>query len=172
MKIDEVYFFRITDGRISGLWGLEGTWTLMPQLAGQPRARRARLTQRHPTSKVTMHRIPIYDATAPIACTIGADEIPDRIELVERIRTNLTTIERTPDGLLVHLPATPSNRDDLERFAIDEKRCCQFRGFAVTLGRDRHTLRWDGPPDAQALLDRLRRYFTGNEPVTDLAGLM
>ena len=34
MTIDEVYFFRIADGRISGLWGLEDTWTRMRQLAG------------------------------------------------------------------------------------------------------------------------------------------
>jgi ketosteroid isomerase-like protein len=34
MKIDEVYFFRITDGRISGLWGLEDNWTRMRQLRG------------------------------------------------------------------------------------------------------------------------------------------
>ena len=29
-----MYFFRFTDGRISGLWGLEDTWTRMQQLAG------------------------------------------------------------------------------------------------------------------------------------------
>jgi hypothetical protein len=34
MRIDEVYFFRITDVRISGLWGLEDTWTRRRQLAG------------------------------------------------------------------------------------------------------------------------------------------
>ena len=34
MTIDEVYFFRIADGRIGGLWGLEDTWTRMRQLAG------------------------------------------------------------------------------------------------------------------------------------------
>jgi predicted ester cyclase len=34
MSIDEVYFFRIADDRISGLWGLEDTWTRMRQLAG------------------------------------------------------------------------------------------------------------------------------------------
>jgi len=34
MRIDEVYFFRFTDGRISGMWGLEDTWTRMQQLAG------------------------------------------------------------------------------------------------------------------------------------------
>jgi SnoaL-like polyketide cyclase len=34
MKVDEVYFFRITDGRIRSLWGLEDTWTRMRQLRG------------------------------------------------------------------------------------------------------------------------------------------
>ena len=34
MRIDEVYFFRITDGRINRVWGLEDTWTRMRQLAG------------------------------------------------------------------------------------------------------------------------------------------
>jgi len=34
MKIDEVYFFRLADGRIRGAWGLEDTWTRMRQLAG------------------------------------------------------------------------------------------------------------------------------------------
>lgn len=34
MRIDEVYFFRIRDTRIAGLWGLEDTWTRMQQLAG------------------------------------------------------------------------------------------------------------------------------------------
>ena len=34
MRVDEVYFFRTGDGRITGLWGLEDTWTRMRQLAG------------------------------------------------------------------------------------------------------------------------------------------
>jgi SnoaL-like polyketide cyclase len=35
MSIDEVYFFRISQDRLSGLWGLEDTWTRMQQLAGE-----------------------------------------------------------------------------------------------------------------------------------------
>ena len=31
MHIDEVYFFRFADDRISGMWGLEDTWTRMRQ---------------------------------------------------------------------------------------------------------------------------------------------
>lgn len=34
MRVDEVYFFRVADDRITGLWGLEDTWTRMRQLAG------------------------------------------------------------------------------------------------------------------------------------------
>jgi predicted ester cyclase len=34
MRVDEVYFFRVSDGRVTGLWGLEDTWTRMRQLAG------------------------------------------------------------------------------------------------------------------------------------------
>jgi predicted ester cyclase len=34
MRVEEVYFFRISDDRITGLWGLEDTWTRMRQLAG------------------------------------------------------------------------------------------------------------------------------------------
>lgn len=40
--------------------------------------------------------IPIYDATAAIACTITNTEIPERIALIERMRTAMTTIDRTP----------------------------------------------------------------------------
>jgi ketosteroid isomerase-like protein len=35
MRIDEVYFFRIGNGRIARLWGLEDTWTRRRQLAGE-----------------------------------------------------------------------------------------------------------------------------------------
>jgi predicted ester cyclase len=35
MKIDEVYFFRFSEGRIRSMWGLEDTWTRMRQLAGE-----------------------------------------------------------------------------------------------------------------------------------------
>jgi hypothetical protein len=34
MRVDEVYFFRVADDRITGLWGLEDTWTRMRQLGG------------------------------------------------------------------------------------------------------------------------------------------
>ncbi len=119
-----------------------------------------------------MKLIPIYDDTAAVACTIGKAEVPGRIDLIERMRTNLSSVERTEFGLLLHFPRSPEVDADLHQFAIDEKRCCEFWGFAITDAADDLTLRWDGPPAAHELIDRLKDYFEGNEPLTDLAGLL
>lgn len=107
-----------------------------------------------------MNPIPIYDATAPIACTIGPDEILERIELVERLRASLRSVERTADGLRLGFGATAANEADVRRFANDEKRCCQFWGLAVDVSGDEVRLQWDGPPAVGELLDRLHRYLT------------
>ena len=118
-----------------------------------------------------MKSIPIYDATAPLACTISAEEIPGRIELVERLRSNLRELRRTEHGMFLRFPNRPDIEADLRRFAVDEKRCCQFWGFEVATGAEL-TLRWDGPPASGALVDRLAAFFTGDEPGSVLAGLL
>jgi hypothetical protein len=119
-----------------------------------------------------MKQIPIYDATAPIACTIGSDEIPDRIALVERLRERLDRIERTEQGLLLHYAVDPEVEADLRRFAVDEKRCCAFWGFEVEAGAGALSLRWDGPPNAADLLDQLLGYFEGATPLSAITGLL
>ena len=118
-----------------------------------------------------MKLIPIYDDTAPIACTITTDEIPGRVELIERMRSNLGHLERTEHGLLLHFPIRDDIETDLHRFAVDEKRCCEFWGFDVNRGDDL-TLRWDAPPTAADLVDRLETFFSGDESALDLAGLL
>ncbi len=119
-----------------------------------------------------MKPIPIYDATVPIACTATEAEIPERVELVERLRTHLDRVERTEHGLLLHFPNRPEIADDLARFAVDEKGCCRFWGFATETTDDAITFRWDGPPSVAAVLDELRDFFEGDEPLTALAGLL
>lgn len=119
-----------------------------------------------------MSTIPIYDPTAPITCTIGRDEIPERIELVERMRQSLKRLERTEHGLLLHFPNRIEVQADLARFAVDEKRCCQFWGFAVDTTDGELTLRWDAPPAANELIARIEAYFEGDEPLTAITGLL
>lgn len=116
--------------------------------------------------------IPIYDESAPIACTISNDEIPERIELIERMRSAMPGIERTATGLLLHFPDQPAVRTDLAAFAVDEKRCCQFWGFDIVDEAAGVALRWDGPPAAEALLARLETFLTTDAPISVLDGLL
>jgi len=119
-----------------------------------------------------MKLIPLYDATAPITCSIGDDERPERIELIERLRTNVQQVDRTEHGLLLRFPDRADIDADLQRFAIDEKRCCQFWGFAVERSPIELTLRWDAPPDARKLLEMIATYLEGDEPITAIGGLL
>jgi predicted ester cyclase len=36
MNIDEIYFFRVANGRLARVWGLEDTWARHQQLQGNP----------------------------------------------------------------------------------------------------------------------------------------
>jgi hypothetical protein len=119
-----------------------------------------------------MKRIPLYDARAPITCTIAMDDIAPRIELLERIRTNLQRVERVEHGLLLHVPKRPDVESDLRRFAVDEKQCCSFWGFAIEDTSDGLALRWEAPPAAGDLIVQLHAALTGDEPITNFAGLL
>jgi hypothetical protein len=116
--------------------------------------------------------LPIYDDRAPIACTITNTEIPGRIALVARVRSAMLDIERTPAGLLLHFPDEPAVRADLATFTADEKRCCQFWGFAIIEEPAGLALRWDGPPAVEALLDRLETFFRTDAATSTLEGLL
>jgi hypothetical protein len=116
--------------------------------------------------------IPLYDAAAPIACTIRPDETAGRVLLLERMRTNLVSLDRTAHGLLLRFTDRPDVEDDVRRFAADEKRCCTFWGFAVDRTGGHVTLRWDAPPDAGEILARIATYLDGDEPLTALDGLL
>lgn len=121
---------------------------------------------------MTRNPIPIYDATAAIVCTAGRDELPARVEVIERLRTHLDRVERSEHGLVLHFPNRPEVADDLAQFSIDEKACCQFWGFATEATDEAITFRWDGPPAVDDLLDQLLDFFQGDEPLTALDGLL
>jgi hypothetical protein len=108
--------------------------------------------------------LPLHDATATIACTIGAHEIPDRIAVIEWMRDAMTSIERSDTGLLLKFPGDPAVEAVVHRFAVDERRCCEFWNFAVLVSDDSILLRWDGPPSAAPVLDRLGEFFRSNHP--------
>ena len=102
-----------------------------------------------------MRTIPIYDATKPISCTIGDDEIAARMVLIERLRAHVRAVHPTEHGVLLSFADRPDTAADLERFIVDEKRCCEFWGFAIDRVADELVLRWDAPPAAAGLLTDL-----------------
>jgi hypothetical protein len=118
-----------------------------------------------------MKRIPI-DVSAPIACTATQGDIATRIDQISVVRDRLRSIERTEAGLLLQFDPSPGLEAHLDQFADDEKNCCQFWGFTVATTEASLTLAWDGPPDAQDVLDELHRYFTSDEPLTPFSGLL
>lgn len=110
---------------------------------------------------------------APIACTIAAAEVDDRIALLAHLRDDLVGIDRAADGTLcLRFPVSPSRQDELRRFVTDEQRCCAFWTFELTVGAADIVLRWGGPPDAGHLLDELHDFFAGSGPLTLLSGLL
>jgi len=118
-------------------------------------------------------RIPIYDATEPIVCTIDGAAVESRLAQIERMRSALTAIDRTEHGLLLHFPVDAEVEADVRRFAVDEKACCAFWGFDVTGDDAEVLLRWDAPPTAGDLLDQILVALEGDEPIaTALSGLL
>jgi hypothetical protein len=116
-------------------------------------------------------RIPI-DVTAPIACSATGGELAARLDEIERLRRDVVAVERTSEGLLLSFTPDEARRAQLERFAAEEKGCCQFWGFEVSSTAAALMLRWDGPATAQPLLDDLHRCFTTDEPLTAFPGLL
>ncbi len=119
-----------------------------------------------------MRAIPIYDDTQPITCSIDRREVPARVELLERLRRSHRSVERTEHGMLLRFPSRPEVEDDVRRFAVDEKRCCAFWGFAVEATADEVRLRWDAPPQAGELVDRLLEYIAGERALSEVTGLL
>ena len=128
-------------------------------------------TLSHMTATPHPVTLPLYDVTAPLSCSIDAGEVPERIELLEKLRLSLLEVERTEHGLLLHLADTPDTRANAEQFTVDEKQCCAFWGFAITR-HDGLTLRWDGPPRTEPFIDRLVAYFDGSAPLGSLVGII
>jgi hypothetical protein len=120
-----------------------------------------------------MNPIPVYDATTPITCTIGADEVAGRIELLERLRASHAGRRGTEHGMELTFPSRPDVAADVRRLADEERRCCGFWGFDITAELDTIVLRWEAPPDASAIITRLGAYFDGDASLdAALAGLL
>jgi DNA-binding transcriptional MerR regulator len=124
------------------------------------------------TAKAGTRGIPLYDATASITCTADGSEIASRLQQIERMHTAVVRAERTEHGVLLHFPNRPDIEADVRQFTVDEKGCCSFWGFEVTVADDEIALRWDAPPTLDAFMDTLLDHLEGDEPITAASGLL
>ncbi|HUQ39795.1 MAG TPA: hypothetical protein VM030_06535 [Acidimicrobiales bacterium] len=121
---------------------------------------------------MTRIAVPLYDPGAAVACSLDDADVPARMATIERLRHAAASIDRTEHGLVLRFGPGGGVDDEVARFARDEKRCCGFFGFAVDREGDDLVLRWDVPPTAGPVLDRLVAYFSGTGDIEDLRGLL
>lgn len=102
----------------------------------------------------------MQDATAapiPLACVPGAipaEERPDHFARIERLfGTEVQEREEVPDGYAFRF--MPEALDDLARFVSNERKCCPFLTFELTVAPANGPvwLRLTGPEGTRAFLD-------------------
>lgn len=83
-----------------------------------------------------------------IACTLTADQMPDRIADWQSILAHVTDRNSTPDGGLRLTLAATVPLDELTRLAVAEQGCCAFFAFAITIDHRGTALEVRAPADA------------------------
>ena len=104
---------------------------------------------------VTLRRKPgRVDIAAPVACTLGSQSMPSRLDEWQRLLEHVERRESIDDGLRATFgPATPLG--ELVRLAAAEQDCCQFFTFAITVDNRNVALEVRAPHDARPMLHSL-----------------
>lgn len=71
---------------------------------------------------VTDRDTALYNPTKPMACSIEAVDIPDHLACLERIRSELRSVDRTRYGVVLHVADSEANASDVARFVGVEQR--------------------------------------------------
>ena len=92
--------------------------------------------------------------TSPIACTLGAQSMPGRLDEWRRLLDHVERRELIEGGLrATFAPTTPLS--ELMRLAAAEQDCCQFFRFAITIDSRGVALEVCAPDDALPVLHTL-----------------
>jgi len=96
------------------------------------------------------------DPSADIACTLPVDEAGDRLTLLQAvIGHHLESAERNGDRLRIRIArdGDPDLEARVTEWAVAEKGCCAFLGFAVETEPETVTLEIAAPRNAAGSLD-------------------
>jgi MerR family transcriptional regulator, copper efflux regulator len=90
----------------------------------------------------------------PIACTLDANDLGDRLATVEALRRD-ALVGRTeiPGGVRMHLRNAPGIEARVRALAAAESRCCAFLNFRIETVDDELLLEITGVPEARPVID-------------------
>jgi DNA-binding transcriptional MerR regulator len=104
-----------------------------------------------PTAVALIAKPEVANDGPPIACTLGAGEMDQRMGDWQDLLANVTGRTAVDDGVrLTFGPATPLDR--IARLAAAEQDCCRFFRFALTVDQRGVGLEVRAPADAQELV--------------------
>jgi hypothetical protein len=101
------------------------------------------------------HSIEPKTPDIPIACSLGPDDVTDRIDEWRRVLATAVTGVRRPDPqrLELRLDPAPEGIATTVDLARREKACCQFFDFRLEIGSEEIDLIVTVPTDASSVLD-------------------
>src|SRR3954451_15225215 len=103
------------------------------------------------------------DTETPIACSLGSDELPERLAELAAIGTD-ALLSVSPDGAL-RFRADPGIRARLETVIAAESRCCSFLSFDLRDQANELMLRIGAPEGAEPLaFDLVDAFAAGKGP--------
>jgi hypothetical protein len=91
----------------------------------------------------------------PIACSLTAEEAPDRIAEWQGVLAAATAREATPDGFRLHFARDAAIAARLADLAAREVDCCAFFDFTVTITNEALVLGVVAPAETHAMIGEL-----------------
>lgn len=92
---------------------------------------------------------------APVACTLGGDELGERTAQWRALIARATEHQEVPNGVRLTFPSTPELAAELSSLAAAEQGCCAFFDFTLHLAPTALTLTVQAPEAAKSLLSDL-----------------
>jgi len=98
----------------------------------------------------------------PVACTLGANELEQRLAAIAEIGADSLISHDLKDGRhLLRFRRGAASQGQLGEIVAAEARCCPFLDLSLCTDGDELVLSIAAPPDAQAVADGLADAFAG-----------
>jgi hypothetical protein len=95
------------------------------------------------------------DATVPIACTLDAGALGERLAAWRALLAQVRRREPLEGGVRLRFPAGAALAGEAERLAAAEQACCSFFAFELAVRPDGTVLDVRAPAEARELVDAL-----------------